>query len=107
MAEKFGADPKKMVAYIGPSAGACCYEVGQEVADRFPGYIIEKNGSQTLDLKGFNRDGIAGEGVPAGNIDTSAYCTICNPKLFHSYRRDGDRSGRMMFLAAISQPGQV
>lgn len=37
-------------------------------------------------------------GVPEGNIAISGLCTVCNPDLFYSYRRD-KRTGR--FGAAI------
>ncbi|HLH29759.1 MAG TPA: polyphenol oxidase family protein, partial [Terriglobia bacterium] len=32
MIDKFHVDPKKLIASIGPHIGACCYEVGEDVA---------------------------------------------------------------------------
>jgi len=34
-------------------------------------------------------------------IEVSGDCTICNPVLYHSFRRDGDRSGRMLGIVGI------
>ena len=40
MRSAFGTNPGDLRAYIGPSAGGCCYEVGAEVADHFrPGTL--------------------------------------------------------------------
>jgi polyphenol oxidase len=35
MRRVFGSDPKDIIAALGPSIRACCYEVGQEVVDTF------------------------------------------------------------------------
>jgi copper oxidase (laccase) domain-containing protein len=44
-------------------------------------------------------------GLNEENIEISPSCTICTPQLFHSYRRDGNNSGRMM--AAVSIVTQI
>ncbi|MEE9224801.1 MAG: polyphenol oxidase family protein, partial [Bacteroidota bacterium] len=33
--EEYSTDPEAVIAYLGPSAGVCCYEVGAEVAGLF------------------------------------------------------------------------
>jgi polyphenol oxidase len=40
-------------------------------------------------------------GVPETNIEVSESCTICNADTFHSYRRDGNESGRMMGIIGM------
>ena len=35
-------------------------------------------------------------GLPEEHLEFVGGCTMCAPQLFHSYRRDRDRSGRMM-----------
>lgn len=95
--------PEHLIAFIGPGAGACCYEVGEEVARDFdPLYVDRPEGKRPhLDLKAANRAVLIGAGVPEQNIELSTYCTICNPDLLHSYRRDGKQSGRMMGVIGI------
>ena len=36
-AARFGSDPQKLIAALGPSIRACCYEVGEEVVEAFHG----------------------------------------------------------------------
>ena len=102
MRERFGSFPQNIVAYIGSSAGACCYAVGEDVAGKFDAkFIREGDGLIYVDLKGANVRQLIEAGVSALQIDVSAYCTICNPKLFHSYRRDKEQSGRMMGVIGL------
>ena len=37
MGRAFGSDPGDLIAAVGPSIRACCYEVGQEVIEAFRG----------------------------------------------------------------------
>jgi len=97
MVEAFGTNPGEILASIGPSASSCCYVVGPEVAARFDaGFRAGRNGGVYLDLKEANRAQLVLAGVPHGNIEVSPHCTISEPDLFHSHRRDGAQSGRMM-----------
>ncbi|MEA2351127.1 MAG: purine-nucleoside/S-methyl-5-thioadenosine phosphorylase / adenosine deaminase [Thermoleophilaceae bacterium] len=70
-------------AVVGPGIGACCYEVGEEVLAAFGA------GGPTLDLRGIAAERLAGSEVR--HVDL---CTSCNPELFFSHRRDGQRTGR-------------
>lgn len=102
MKNEFGASPEVMVAYLGPSAGVCCYEVGREVAEAFsPDHLDVRNNRTYLNLKKANMDQLLACGLRSENIEISDSCTICTPELFHSYRRDRDRSGRMMAVVSI------
>jgi YfiH family protein len=74
-------------AAIGPGAGPCCYEVGEEVLAVFgePG--------PTLDLKAIARAQLERSG--AGVVHDVGLCTICSaPALFFSHRRDHGVTGR-------------
>jgi polyphenol oxidase len=90
--------PEDLFVCIGPGAGACCYEVGEEVAREFDAVYVHRIAGRKphLDLKAVNRSILVAAGVPDGQIEVSAACTICSAELFHSYRRDGKKSGRMM-----------
>ena len=92
----------RLRAWLGPSIGACCYEVGGEVAARFAGDFVRRSGEGhfRLDLAAVNRAQLASAGVPAENISTHEGCTKCGGARFASYRRDGVAAGRMIALAA-------
>jgi polyphenol oxidase len=105
MADSLGVDPGRMEAFIGPSAGQCCYEVGDEVADAFdPTHIAVKEGRRCVDLKGANREQLVSAGIPAAKIEVSSACTIHGGEIYHSFRRDGQKSGRMMGVLGFLQP---
>lgn len=109
--ERFGVEPETLVAAIGPSIGACCYEVGPEVRKGFldaPGaeseaidrWFTPGEGDRLhLDLWRANRDQLESAGLPASAIHVAGLCTACHVDTFFSYRREGARAGRM--LAAI------
>ena len=103
--QRFGADPARLHAWIGPAAGACCYEVGPDVSDRFdPRYSRPLGGDRSLfDNRGVILDQLRGVGIPSAQIALDIRCTICSDR-FHSYRRDGARSGRMLAAVGIVEP---
>jgi len=106
MRSAFDTNPGDLRAYVGPAAGGCCYEVGPEVAERFPPeYVANHQGSLRLDLKAFNTDALLEAGVQPSHIEVSPLCTITESHLLHSYRRDGPRSGRMMAVIGIRPQG--
>jgi polyphenol oxidase len=98
---EFSCNPVDLLAYIGPAASACCYSVGEEVASQFDGAFVHCNdGRQFVDLKSANRAQLLAYGVGHDAIEISPLCTITEPTL-HSYRRDKERSGRMMGVIGI------
>lgn len=106
MVSDFGTDPPNILAYIGPSAGVCCYEVGDEVASRFePRFLRRENGAIFLDLKSVLLEQLLKEGAVRDRIEVNPQCTICFAERFHSYRRDGKRSRRMMGIINLRKQG--
>lgn len=105
MSREFSTVPADLWAYLGPGAGRCCYEVGRDVANQFPAECLESGpgGKTRLDLALFNRNLLLGAGVPESQIGVSEHCTIHEADVFHSYRRDGIRSGRMMGIIGLSE----
>jgi YfiH family protein len=100
---ELGVEPKNVVAYIGPAAGKCCYQVGDEVAEKFDDRFRHKDsqGKWKVDLKSANQQQLVSEGILPENIEVHGGCTIHEDKIFHSYRRDGKASGRMMGVIGI------
>jgi hypothetical protein len=90
-------------AAIGPGIGRCCYEVGDEVLERFtrlgPG-IAE---GRMLDLVEVARRLLEEAGVP--QIEAAGLCTSCEAELFYSHRRDGERTGRQAGLVWLEDRG--
>lgn len=103
--EELGIQAKNLIAYIGPGASVCCYEVGEDLAGEFNDRFLKKSSGRKphLDLKGLNRELLLEAGVIPKNIEISGSCTICQPELFHSYRRDGRQSGRMMGVLGLRE----
>lgn len=102
MSTEFGTRPEDLFIYAGTSAGQCCYEVGEDVASAFnPRHSRALGqGKYLFDNKGAVLEQLLNAGVRASNIELDARCTICDPA-FHSYRRDGARSGRMFGVIGI------
>ena len=109
-------DPAAMHAWICPSAGPCCYEVGDEVRDRAIAglgpsaerFFLPHADRWILDLWSANRDQLERAHVPAAAIGIAGECTICGRTRYPSYRREGAKASR--FAAVIgareTQAGQ-
>jgi polyphenol oxidase len=90
----------RLAAAIGPGIGACCYEVGADVAEPFRerfGAGVLADGR--LDLAEATERALAAAGV--ASIERAGLCTSCNPELFFSHRRDRGRTGRQGVIAYI------
>ena len=97
MNEHYGTDPETVTASMGPAAGQCCYEVGDDVAGELhPGSLINRNGAIFADLKAELSRRLISVGLKENNLEISDDCTICTESLYYSYRRDGKNSGRML-----------
>lgn len=135
LAARFGAAPADMIAAVGPSIGPCCYRVGQDVRAAFeaqgtregsldrwfsavptvearhgvPGSDPSASGrgpAVFFDTWLANVDQLRAAGVPEAQIHVTRLCTSCHRDMFHSYRVDGERAGRMIGVikARGSQP---
>ncbi len=107
---KLIAGPGDLVAAVGPHIERCCFEVGPDVAARLA--AASDCGAAAVDW-GFSRPHVDLRRVieaqlrNAGvrEVDHVPGCTMCDPERFHSYRRDGPRSGRMLGVIAAREPG--
>jgi len=123
LAREFGSRPADLVVAAGPSVGACCYEVGDDVRRRFDGegyrelalarWFFTRAQPTTLNpsMAGLPREPRAGRwyfdsgaaardqlesaGVPRDQIFAADLCTASHPDTLCSYRRDGTGAGRM------------
>jgi YfiH family protein len=84
------------VAAIGPGIGPCCYEVGEEVLERFAELGEGIAAGRMLDLAQIARRLLERAGV--SDVEVAEMCTSCEPELFYSHRRDGAATGRQAGL---------
>jgi YfiH family protein len=100
-----------LAAVIGPHIGRCCYEVDEPVLGAFEERFSEtlphalrqtRPGHARLDLGLLAREALRAEGVESDWIGfLEGACTACDAERFHSYRRDGPETGRLVhFIAA-------
>ena len=99
-----GTEPADVSAAIGPGIGACCFEVGPEVAegvDRLlggdtAGLIRAGDGDRCfIDLKAANARRLRQLGVDPARIAISDACTRCRPDEFWSHRVTNGKRGVM------------
>ena len=106
----YGTNLANIRAAIGPAIGVCCYEVGMDLYEQFRkkyGEAMDKFFHKTTgknpycDLSAMNKSFLIEAGIPEQNIEVSELCTMCNPELFYSHRRSGERRGAMAALIGM------
>ncbi|MCZ8511244.1 peptidoglycan editing factor PgeF [Paenibacillus filicis] len=108
MSAAYGSKPRDILAAIGPSIGACCYEVDDGVISRVdkiaaelpvyveePFYVSKGNGKYMLNLQQLNRQIMIKAGILPSNIECTGLCTSCRTELFYSHRKENGKTGRM------------
>ena len=107
MSAEYGTRAADVRAAIGPAAGACCYEVGDEVIEAFRQKFTDADQLLTptrenharIDLQRANREQLSAAGVAESHIHVAPLCTMCRTDLFFSYRHEKSiygRTGRLM-----------
>ncbi len=100
--ERYNSRPECLYVYVGPGIGVNNFEVGEEVFDLFDEEFREiRKGKYYVDLKKDIYTRLIRQGVSDENVEVSDYCTFADEKLFHSYRRDREKSGRMLGVIGI------
>jgi polyphenol oxidase len=108
LVERHGARPGDLLAAIGPGIGPCCFEVDQELAERFrdslgPTTANPRIQGSRVDLFRANELALRAAGVARRRIETLGRCTSCEPTTFFSHRRDRGRTGRhVAFISVVS-----
>ncbi|HKV58963.1 MAG TPA: peptidoglycan editing factor PgeF, partial [Ktedonobacteraceae bacterium] len=126
MREQFGCQPQHIYAGIGPTIGACCYEVTEEVRRLFLGEkqfellpteeryrnlvrdsavfrVVElaDRSSLHLDLWETNRNQLLLAGLLPEHIEVAGICTACQKEHFYSYRAEHGKTGRFPSILAL------
>jgi polyphenol oxidase len=104
--QQLGADPSRLRAYISPSICAKHYEVGEEFAAYFDEkYLPRSNSAVHFDNAAALHDQLRQAKV--GHIEVDARCTY-DSELLHSYRRNGQLSGRCAaYIGLATSPGAL
>lgn len=93
-----GVNPRDCIAALGPAACADCYEVGDDVIERYKkefGYwrnlLVDFNekGKAHLDISAANIQQLIFCGFTEDHIHVADYCTMHQNDLFFSYRKEG------------------
>lgn len=132
MRKQFGCQPEHIYAGIGPTIGACCYEVtdnvrglflGEQAFDTMPTEeryrnlvrdsavfsVVELAGrsSLRLDLWETNRNQLLLAGLRPEHIEVSGICTSCQKEHFYSYRAEHGKTGRFPSILALRREDDV
>jgi YfiH family protein len=103
-AQKYGMAAADIDAALGPSIGACCYEIQDDVSRPLLaqwGVLAEsslerRNGKCFVDLRRLNRGILEKAGIPPSAIFEIGPCTSCAKDEFFSYRRERAETGRQL-----------
>ncbi|GFI52000.1 MULTISPECIES: polyphenol oxidase family protein [Duncaniella] len=96
---ELGADVSRMDVFFGPSICCDCFEVGEEVAARFPEEYVVCRAEWPrphIDLPAYVAGRLLAAGIPAERIRNFSpdLCTRCHPGRYFSARITGVESGR-------------
>jgi YfiH family protein len=113
--EEYGSRVEDLVAAVGPSIGACCYVVGEEVRSEFEGqfgyaeelFSQRDAGEMRLNLWAANRRQLLDAGVGEARISVVGECTACardgsGARRYFSHRGEKGVAGRMLNVVGIA-----
>lgn len=97
-----GADPTYVRCWLSPCISTAAFEVGEEVAEQFPRKFVHAGPARPhIDLQGYLLQELLQCNISERHIAHDSRCTRNQAGLFHSHRRDGEKSGRMMAVIAL------
>ena len=97
MIDEFNSKPENIFAGIGPSIGKCCYEIGNEVAEKIKSkleysdkvlFFNNKTQKFHFDLWLANKLQLEKIGINTKNIEIAEICTKCNQDFYYSARNN-------------------
>lgn len=109
MVKEYNSNPEDILCVIGPTIGECCYEVSEDLYERFDkkfNITSNKLGHKTkekffLNLEKINAYSLELAGVKKMNIIKLSTCTNCKQDIFHSYRAHNQTSKRIGTIIEI------
>lgn len=113
MKEAFGTNPADVIAAVGPSICQDCYEVSEDVIEKFRQnyddavweelFYQKENGKYQLDLWRANAYNMQKAGILKSRIAVTNLCTCCNPEILFSHRISGFSRGNLSAFLAIKE----
>jgi purine-nucleoside/S-methyl-5'-thioadenosine phosphorylase / adenosine deaminase len=101
--DEYKSKPEDISVFLGPCISKKNFEVGEEVAEIFDARFIEKRNNRFYaDIAADNTAQLKSFGLKDEQIESSGICTYGEAERMHSYRRDGQRSGRMFAVIGLS-----
>lgn len=111
MRSEYGCEPENILAAVGPSICQDCYEVSEEVIEKFrenfneadwPDLFYRKeNAKYQLNLWKANEIIFREAGITEEHIAVTNICTHCNSDVLYSHRTTGDKRGNLAAFLAL------
>lgn len=111
MQRQYGCDPSDILAAVGPSICQDCYEVSEEVIEKFREnfdrmywtdlFYQKENGKYQLDLWKANEIIFGEAGILPEHMAITNVCTHCNSDVLYSHRTTGDKRGNLAAFLAL------
>ncbi|MBF0330778.1 MAG: laccase domain-containing protein [Candidatus Omnitrophica bacterium] len=98
MQARYGVDPINIRVAIGPCIRCDSCEVGIEFKDYFPQETFQASSGLRFDIARANLRQMTGAGIKLENIFDCGLDSFTDKVRFHSFRRDADKSGRMISI---------
>ena len=98
-----GGNPGSFHVFITPCISCRNFEVGEEVARRFPDKFVVRGSypKPHVDLKGYLIHRLNDLGVDMSRIQAAEECTLENSR-YYSYRREREEAGRMLAMIKLT-----
>lgn len=111
MQENFGSKPEDLLAAVGPSVCMDCYEVSEDVIEKFKEAFEKKywedlfykkeNGKYQLNLWKANELIFLESGILPEHMAITNVCTHCNSKILYSHRTMVNNRGNLCAFLAL------
>jgi YfiH family protein len=100
--QECGCQPFQLFIAVSPFIKACCYRVGSEFRDYFPGkYLTKRASGFYLDMQAVISDQLAEMEIPPSHVYFEEKCTFCDASGFPSFRRTKTEN-RLLSLIMIN-----